>query len=508
MMQLERWPVRSSACLIGTLCAPYRQHMAFKRRALAGIAGAAILTVPGVTVAELPLLELRIREQQVEFGEVAMGESANEFFEIANPMSCDATFEMAGTSGSPFLTICSGLSNRDAIPAGDELSCKVTFTPRKPAVSKAKVEVTYGWGPQCREEEEQNIAAAFAPKEQAVQSSLDKLKDVGPELAPIEQERRAAELAYEEQKAELKGKIQQLEAGQPEVEELQREWLPRRTAHAERLSKHGELLNGLLAAGPNFHIVDGILETNRVRYTAERSKKESERAEDCARVPALMAEKERALDEMRKGYYCSRCNKSATRIVAETGDSFEAHLQKVQGERVPAAPEVIKQEAQHFDRKIAEAGQKCASYDAALARLDSDWVKTQEKSMQDRKLVQQQYDQRAATLQGLITKARKDWADEQATVEARIATAELAHRTALEKAKRELGLLDKRRSLQLEKFELEEKKARARHEDEIEKRERELNELRSAKQRALQALKQRMRRTERLSVTYTGTGRR
>lgn len=75
---------------------------------------------------------------------------------------------------------------------------------------------------------------------------------------------------------------------------------------------------------------------------------ESRRDKAQAEVRKLTAEKARALDEMRKGEFCSGCNKTRSQIEAE-GDRFPHPGQQ----SLPPTPEQLKALEEDYDRRIA-----------------------------------------------------------------------------------------------------------------------------------------------------------
>lgn len=69
----------------------------------------------------------------------------------------------------------------------------------------------------------------------------------------------------------------------------------------------------------------------------------------------LASSKERALLELRRGYYCSKCGRTASEIERQERTSFASHLQNVQGRPIPAPADRIEAKAAEYDRKIGSA---------------------------------------------------------------------------------------------------------------------------------------------------------
>jgi hypothetical protein len=68
-------------------------------------------------------------------------------------------------------------------------------------------------------------------------------------------------------------------------------------------------------------------------------------------------EKEQVLDDLRSGLFCSKCNRSRTELDRTGG--FSRHLGEVQGEAVPAPPNVVTQRTQDLNRKIETIASRC-----------------------------------------------------------------------------------------------------------------------------------------------------
>lgn len=70
-----------------------------------------------------------------------------------------------------------------------------------------------------------------------------------------------------------------------------------------------------------------------------------------AKIQQLLREKEQALEEMRRGLFCSECRRSK-REIERTGENFERHLRDVKGQAI-ASPGALADKAAFYDRQIA-----------------------------------------------------------------------------------------------------------------------------------------------------------
>lgn len=94
----------------------------------------------------------------------------------------------------------------------------------------------------------------------------------------------------------------------------------------------------------------------------DKAKQDSEKA--LAEYRALEDEKERALQEYRLGYFCSKCDRSKSQILRETNDaSFEAHLGRVKGKRIGKTFAQLQEKRRWYDERIQKLRTKWLSHD-------------------------------------------------------------------------------------------------------------------------------------------------
>ena len=93
---------------------------------------------------------------------------------------------------------------------------------------------------------------------------------------------------------------------------------------------------------------------------------EEELRQARAELAALIRARDQTLWELRQGYFCSQCGRSRTEIREQTGQGFEEHLQSVQGERVPAPPEVIARAEQRYNARIVPLESRVVRLQAEL----------------------------------------------------------------------------------------------------------------------------------------------
>ena len=87
------------------------------------------------------------------------------------------------------------------------------------------------------------------------------------------------------------------------------------------------------------------------RSATEMAEAKKAIAESAAQFKSIEEEESRVLAELAGGYFCSRCKRSKSEI-EKGGETFEQHLQNVNGDPVPAPPELIAERKTEFVNKL------------------------------------------------------------------------------------------------------------------------------------------------------------
>ena len=85
-------------------------------------------------------------------------------------------------------------------------------------------------------------------------------------------------------------------------------------------------------------------------------------------IERLKKEKEEVLDELRRGEFCSKCERTPSQILVQTNQEFQEHLGKVKGEAVPASYDLIEYTKKKYDTKISALSDRINSLRQAIAR--------------------------------------------------------------------------------------------------------------------------------------------
>jgi len=93
------------------------------------------------------------------------------------------------------------------------------------------------------------------------------------------------------------------------------------------------------------------------------------------KIRDLIAERAAALDELRRGVFCSKCRRTASEIERTEQLTFQAHLGTVKGSAVPATQKEIAKKAAEYDNKIESLKREL---DGVIARY-----RAQDKGLRD-----------------------------------------------------------------------------------------------------------------------------
>ena len=126
------------------------------------------------------------------------------------------------------------------------------------------------------------------------------------------------------------------------------------------------------------------------RALREAAKAEAEIKRWKKRVRDLQAEKERELDELRRGRFCSRCMRTATAI-EKTGEPFLVHLKNVKGTTKSAPPERILALEKSYDERILSARKRVKNEE--LRQEKAELLAQKERELMGEALKQEAYAQ-------------------------------------------------------------------------------------------------------------------
>lgn len=145
------------------------------------------------------------------------------------------------------------------------------------------------------------------------------------------------------------------------------------TYYGAILANLDEELRELSWGGPDVSDITARMNELQTRARNRAAKLRDRRDDARAKVRALWEERQRALEELRAGLFCSRCRKPKSQLERETGKPFEEHLDEVKGVPVPADEEEIRQKMEEYAAKIAAAQRQEDDAEASLRELDAEF---------------------------------------------------------------------------------------------------------------------------------------
>ncbi len=165
-------------------------------------------------------------------------------------------------------------------------------------------------------------------------------------------------------------------------------------------------LTKLKSDGPDLQPINLAQARAELDWDKDRTKQELDvsRARALANI-TLPQEKANALDELRRGLYCSKCHRPKSQIEREEHVSFASHLASVQGAQEPATKEMLDKTAREYDQKIAAAAADATRLQQALDAAKLVFAKSLEDFDQRRKGARKLHDDLVATLDAALRAA-------------------------------------------------------------------------------------------------------
>ena len=109
--------------------------------------------------------------------------------------------------------------------------------------------------------------------------------------------------------------------------------------------------------------------TERLHQTEQE--KNAAKIKLITKIAQLIAERDKALKEMREGYYCNKCWRTKSEIETPTL-SFDQHLSNVSGQRVSAPADKIKKKEDEYNNKIAKLQAELKNFELNATSFDQE----------------------------------------------------------------------------------------------------------------------------------------
>lgn len=147
----------------------------------------------------------------------------------------------------------------------------------------------------------------------------------------------------------------------------------------------------------NNAIEDIELSCKRIPQLEERIVEQKSELKDLAgELKQLKIQRDRDINDLKSGRYCSKCKRTPSQILKDTKQAFEEHLDDVSGRSIPADPSRILAEERKYEKAIAslqkkydratnkysESQKNLKRYEDRLEQAESDFLKedTKEKT--------------------------------------------------------------------------------------------------------------------------------
>ncbi|WP_339735352.1 hypothetical protein [uncultured Gimesia sp.] len=141
----------------------------------------------------------------------------------------------------------------------------------------------------------------------------------------------------------------------------------------------------------------------RIPQLEERIVEQKSDLKDLAsELKQLKIQRDRDINDLKSGRYCSKCNRTPSQILKDTKQTFEEHLDDVSGRSIPAAPSRILAEERKYQKAIASLQKK---YDRASDKYS--------KSQTDLKQYEVQLEKAESEFRELDSNEKTEWATYQ-----------------------------------------------------------------------------------------------
>jgi len=190
---------------------------------------------------------------------------------------------------------------------------------------------------------------------------------------------------------------------QAELGMLRNVWLEAQRQHTQRLNRQRMKVDLIQSDQSALEALNRELAKLREQARVNLDGLHTEQVTKCGSIADLRKEKAASLDQLHSGAWHSVCGRTASEILAATGQTLETHLGKAGGRMVPAPPERIAQKAREYDERIAKQTQQCDVAAEAIGMAKTKWIEKVRALEAKRPLVEE-------AKQASIQKARDDLA--------------------------------------------------------------------------------------------------
>jgi hypothetical protein len=160
--------------------------------------------------------------------------------------------------------------------------------------------------------------------------------------------------------------------GSPRCAQIEADGYARKRELEKAAIEQDEAAAALRRNGAYFQPIDDQIAKVVEELHGLPAKAEGELGPLAAKVASLVAERDKALEELRTGHFCSKCRRPASEIERAEHVSFAAHLGIVHGEAIPVTQKELDAKAAEYDRTIDAAVQEFNRAYARFAQRDKD----------------------------------------------------------------------------------------------------------------------------------------
>lgn len=279
-----------------------------------------------------------------------------------------------------------------------------------------------------------------------------------------DEKRKSFRKAQEEKLTALEKKLKGMpEKHREKIDKVEAIWdeasreMDRRIDRQEKKLKLARLDNSALDA------VDAEIRETQVKAANNIDRMHAAKIRDCDQPSRIRVQKQQAYDDLTTGAYHDKCDRTASEILREDGQTLTQHLGEWGGEMIPAPQSVIDKRMADFDKKIAEAQKQCGNATRAHEAATKSWIARVRKVQAKREKVEAKRASVLANIQAEIDKLKENARTSEFSHIERVDALHAKHRDEIRELKLEIANLKDAQRAEREEFEQKREEAIRKH---------------------------------------------
>lgn len=320
-------------------------------------------------------MKVRLAPDVVRFNMVPLNTISRQSWQLLNDTACPISFKfgaaMKAAQRPAFQTVC---FKGGPVAPGDFGGCRVELNPTRPGFFQHRIRVTISRVPWCATQLRVDTEELWDKEVSEVEDEIEALKKAGDGSQSYQDQLKLERERHQLALKQAKDAIFALKQDWPPLTTIELELEALKSRTLPQLQSKQKLIDELVQRGPNIALLQDALKAERIKHPQRSAIARRNHVKVCDKIAQLMNEKEKVLEEMRGGFFCSVCNRSASEIEKAEHVSLDVHVNspKVNGRKVSASSQLILNKQKSFDAKIQKAEDQCKE-------AKRSWIKKQAK---------------------------------------------------------------------------------------------------------------------------------